>query len=195
VGCDQVIQQVGPPDGRLVLGVLAAPPANLEHAAPTGTRPWAYFAKYGIAIRADSPVVLITVPEAWRHRAAVGWGNDIGGVSSLRLLSCPPQAGAWNAYAGGFYLRSASGCVPLVFEIGRETATLRFAIGSGTCGTTNSVSVLARCPTSTQIIAAGHVLSHRLPRSVRDIWPSQARRSPVSTSPKDPGSTFYWRAG
>jgi len=134
VGCDSIIQQVGPPGGRLVLGMLAAPPAHLEHAAPTATRPWAYFAKYGINIRADSPAVLITVPEAWRHRAAIGWGNNIGAVSSLRLLSCPRQIGAWNGYPGGFYLRSASGCVPLVFNIGRRTATLSFAIGSGSCG-------------------------------------------------------------
>jgi hypothetical protein len=134
VGCDQIIQQVGPPGGRLVLGVLAAPPAHLEHAAPTATQPWAYFTKYGIAIRADSPAVLITVPEAWRHRVAIGWGNNTGAVSSLRLLSCPRQLGAWNAYVGGFYLRSASGCVPLVFNIGRQTATLSFTIGSGSCG-------------------------------------------------------------
>jgi hypothetical protein len=134
VGCDQIIQQVGPPGGRLVLGVLAAPPARLEHAAPTATRPWAYFAKYGLAIRAGSPAVLITVPDAWRHRAGIGWGNDSGVVSSLRLLSCPRQLGAWNAYAGGFYLRSPSGCVPLVFHIGRQTAALSFAIGNGSCG-------------------------------------------------------------
>ena len=133
VGCDQIIQQHGPPGGRLVLGVLAAPPAHLKPAASTGTSPWAYFAKYGIAIRADSPVVVITVPAAWRHRAAIGWGNNVGG-SSLRLLSCPRQMGAWNAYAGGFYLRSASGCVPLVVEIGRQTVSLSFAIGSGSCG-------------------------------------------------------------
>ena len=69
-----------------MLGALAVPPAHLEHAAPTGTRPWAYFSKYGIAIRAGSPAVLITIPEAWRHRAAIGWGNNIGGVSSLRVL-------------------------------------------------------------------------------------------------------------
>jgi hypothetical protein len=134
VGCDQIIQQAGPPGGRLVLGVLAAPPARLEQAAPTATRPWAYFAKYGIVIRAGSPAVLITIPQAWRHRAGIGWGNNLGVVSSLRLLSCPRQLGAWNAYAGGFYLRSPSGCVPLVFRIGRQTATLRFAIGKGSCG-------------------------------------------------------------
>jgi hypothetical protein len=135
VGCDQTIVQDGPPGGRLVLGVLAAPPAHLEQAAPTtADQPWSYFSKYGIAIRADSPAVLITVPAAWRHRAAIGWGNNIDGVSSLRLLSCPRQLGPWNAYAGGFYLRSASGCVPLVVNVGRRTATLGFVIGDGRCG-------------------------------------------------------------
>lgn len=134
VGCDQIIQQVGQPGGRLVLGVLAAPPAHLERAAPTDAQPWAYFAKYGIAIRAGSPAILITVPEAWRHRAGIGWGNNLGVVSSLRLLSCPRQPGAWNVYVGGFYLRSPSGCVPLVFHLGRQTATLAFAIGSDNCG-------------------------------------------------------------
>jgi hypothetical protein len=134
VGCDQIIQQVGPPGGRVVLGVLAVPPARLGRAAPTGTRPWAYFAKHGIDIRAGSPAVLVTVPAAWRRRAAIAWGNNVGAVSSLRLLSCPRQLGAWNGYAGGFYLRSASGCVPLVLQIGRRTAALRVAIGSSTCG-------------------------------------------------------------
>jgi hypothetical protein len=129
VGCDQTIQQKGAPGGRTVLGVLAVPPAHLQKAVPAGSRPWRYFRKYGLAIRAGSPAVVITVPAAWRHRAAIGWGNKIGVVSSLRLLSCPRQLGAWNGYAGGFYLRSATGCVPLSVEIGQRTATLRFAIG------------------------------------------------------------------
>lgn len=78
--------------------------------------------------------MLITVPQPWRNRAGIGWGNNLGPVSSLRLLSCPQQTGAWNAYAGGFYLRSPFGCVPLTFHIGRHTAALRFAIGKGNCG-------------------------------------------------------------
>ncbi|MGN6677500.1 MAG: hypothetical protein ACTHKL_06905 [Streptosporangiaceae bacterium] len=138
VGCDQIIQQAGPPSGRLVLGVLEVPPAHLKGAAPTASRPWAYFAKYGIAVRAYSPAVVITVPKAWRDRAAAGWGN-VSGASSLRLAECPRQLGAWNAYAGGFYLRSASGCVPLVFKIGRHAAALSFAIGGGTCGSAAQV--------------------------------------------------------
>ena len=134
VGCDQIIQQVSAPGGKVVLGVLAVPPAHVEAGALTGTLPWAYFSKWGIAIRAGSPPGLITVPRAWRHRAAIGWGNNASGGSSLRLLSCPRQIGAWNAYAGGFFLRSASGCVPLVVKVGRQTATLSFVIGSASCG-------------------------------------------------------------
>ena len=60
VGCDQTIQQTGAPGGRIVLGVLAVPPAHLPTAVPSGSRPWRYFRKYGLAIRAGSPAVLIT---------------------------------------------------------------------------------------------------------------------------------------
>ena len=54
------------------------------------------FGHEGAAGRVGSPAVLITVPETWRHRAGIGWGNNTGVVSSLRLLSCPRQLGAWN---------------------------------------------------------------------------------------------------
>lgn len=134
VGCDQIILQVGAPGGKIVLGVLAVPPAHVQAAAPTGTLPWSYFSKWGIAVRLGSPAVLITVPRAWRNHAAIGWGNAASGVNSLRLLSCSGKPGTWNVYAGGFFLRSASGCVPLVVQIGRHTTTLSFAIGNASCG-------------------------------------------------------------
>src|ERR1700685_953290 len=53
VGCDQIIRQVNAPGvgGKVVLGVLAVPPAQVEAGAPTGTLPWAYFSKWGIAVR------------------------------------------------------------------------------------------------------------------------------------------------
>jgi hypothetical protein len=116
----------------------SAPPVHLERATPTDVQPWAYFAKYGIAIRAGSPAVLITVPEAWRQRAGIGWGNNLGVASSLRLPRCPGQPGAWDVYVGGFYLRSPSGCVPLDFNLGRQIATLTFAIGTPNCGSAGS---------------------------------------------------------
>jgi hypothetical protein len=130
IGCDQAIIQVGAAEtNRTVLGVIQVPPAHLSAAVPTGSEPWSYFRKYGLAIRANSPAVLVTVPPAWRHAAAIVWGNNAGPFSSLRLLRCPAQVGPWNAYAGGFYLHSSSGCVPLVVQVGRRTVTLQFAIG------------------------------------------------------------------
>jgi len=133
VRCDQVILQTGPVGGRLVLGLLAVPPAYLPPAVPTGTGPWRYFRKYGLTIRAGSPAVVVSVPSAWRRRVAIVWGSNTGGVSSLRLLSCRRQVGAWNGYAGGFYLQVPSACVPLVFQFGRRTMTIRFGIGRS-CG-------------------------------------------------------------
>jgi hypothetical protein len=128
VGCDQIIRQTNAPNRRIVLGVIAVPPSYLPGAYPTGSTPWRYYWKYGLAIRANSPAVLITIPRASRYSAAISWGNGLGPLASLRLLSCPRQLGSWNVYAGGFYLRSASGCVPVVFGVGRRTVTLRFAL-------------------------------------------------------------------
>ena len=34
-----------------------------------------------------------------------------------------------TAYAGGFFLRSPSVCVPLIFRVGARSATVRFGIG------------------------------------------------------------------
>jgi hypothetical protein len=130
VGCDQIIRETSAPGSRIVLGVIAVPPAYLPGAgAPNGSDPWRYYWKYGLAIRANSPAVVITVPQASRSGAAISWGNGLGPLTSLRLLTCPRQLGSWNVYAGGFYTRSAAGCVPVVFAVGRRAVTLQFALG------------------------------------------------------------------
>ena len=85
--------------------------------------------KAGLLIRGDSPPVSVTVPKAWRTRAAITWGNS-GTVSALRIASCPRFGDeAWNVYAGGFLLRSRSACVPLTFRVGNRSATVRFGLG------------------------------------------------------------------
>src|SRR5690349_10866588 len=136
VGCGQVIPPAnsGTVGGaRVVLGVLSVPPAHLPPAVPSGLRSWRYFRKWGLGVRAASPAVVVSLPRAWQHLAAISWGNNVGIASSIRLLSCPRQAGAWNRYAGGFYLRSPSACVPLVFQVGRQSVTRNFGIGRN-CG-------------------------------------------------------------
>jgi hypothetical protein len=140
--CDEVILQTKFPhlsNGyRLVLGVVSVPPAHLPNVYPTGSPPWPYWRKAGLVVRADRGPVVVSVAKAWRNRVAIGWGS--AGGSALRIARCStkyelrdkdekgaPKMG--NAYAGGFYLRSPSACVPLIFRVGKRSATVRFGLG------------------------------------------------------------------
>jgi hypothetical protein len=117
---------------RLVLEVVSAPPAYLEQRpSPTGTRPWRYFSKKGLVIRAGRrEPVFVTVPRRWRDRVGIAWGYGGHGVfSSLRIAGCPGRPNQGYAYSGGFYLRSRSACVPLLFRVGGRSAILRFGVG------------------------------------------------------------------
>jgi hypothetical protein len=131
--CDSIIDPGGSfswrPE-RVVLGVVAVPPAFIPQTTASGDERWPYWRKSGLVVRADSPRVLVSVARRWRTRAAIGWGN-VGAVSAFRIASCPPSSslGRWNPYAGGFYLRSRAGCVPLIFRVGSRSATVRFGVG------------------------------------------------------------------
>lgn len=145
VPCDEIIDRTEFPylggyrpkfRYRLVLGVVSVPPAYLEQVVPTHSKPWAYWRKQGLVIRASGESVTITVPEAWRKRAAIAWGYGGHGVfSSLRIAGCGSEPSVGNAYSGGFYLRSRSACVPLIFRVGTRSATVRFGVGR-VCPTT-----------------------------------------------------------
>ena len=132
VACDRIILAVrsGTAAGyRVVFGRVSVPPAYLQQVVHYEQNGFPYWRKAGLVVRGGSPPVTVSVPHAWRSRAAITWGNAPVGTS-LRIASCPAlHGGAWNGYAGGFLLRSASACVPLRFQIGRRTTTVRFGIG------------------------------------------------------------------
>jgi hypothetical protein len=113
---------------RLVLGAFSVPPTYLRQVDHVGGR-WPYWLKAGLVIRARAPAVTVTVPRAWRSRSAIIWGNAGSPASSLRFASCAGRAREGRAYAGGFFLRARSACVPLVFRVRARTATVRFGIG------------------------------------------------------------------
>jgi hypothetical protein len=132
VRCDSIILRLGSGHAggyRVVLGVVSVPPAYLRQVVPTRSRPWAFWRKAGLAVRGGSRPVSVSVPKAWRNRAAITWGNG-GIVNELRILPCPRSGPKpWNAYAGGFYLRTRAACLPLDFRLGQRSATVRFGLG------------------------------------------------------------------
>ena len=132
VPCGQIILRIssGHAGGyRIVLGVVSVPPAQLIQVVPTHERPWAYWRKAGLVVRAGSPPVTVSVPATWRRRAAISWGNRTGTGSEVRIASCPGPKTVWNAYAGGFYLRTRFACVPLRVSVGARSRVVRFGLG------------------------------------------------------------------
>ena len=140
VPCEEVIDHVRFPyignrdprfRARLVLAAVSAPGAFVPQVSPTESRPWSSFAKWGMVVRAGAGApVTVTVPRAWRDRLAISWGNAQHDVfHTLRFPRCGLDAGTGNAYAGGFFLRRQSDCVPLRFEVGERRRVLWFGIG------------------------------------------------------------------
>ena len=132
VGCDQIIgtARTGHDAGhRVVLGVVSAPPASLPGVVHVPeSAPFPYWRKAGMVIRAGRKPVTVTVPKAWRRRVRIGWGNPASPATVVRFVACASPR-TWNGYAGGFFLRTRSACVPLVFAVGGRRVTLRFGLG------------------------------------------------------------------
>jgi len=114
---------------RPVLGVVSVPPAYISQIVHLDDGAWSYWSKAGLVVRAGLGPVTVSVPLAWRKRAAITWGGNTGIVNSLRILQCGSDPSRGNAYAGGFYLRSRSACLPLIFRAGGRSTTVRFGLG------------------------------------------------------------------
>jgi hypothetical protein len=138
VSCDRIVLRggSGAEDGyRILLGAVSVPGSrHLAHrATTTPDRHWRYYRNAGIAIRAGTSAVSVTVPEGWRHRVAISWGNSPAS-SSLRFAPCGGSpGGAWNSYSGGFHLHARGDCVPLLVTVGGMSATVRIGVGRA-CG-------------------------------------------------------------
>ena len=133
VPCRDIIGRVG--SGRLggyrvVLGVVSVPAAYLPQIVESRDPRWPYWRKAGLVVRAGAPPVTVTVPRRWRSRVSIGWGNSDDAGSAVRIASCRQHGSKpWNAYAGGFSLRVAAACVPLVITVGARSTVVRFGLG------------------------------------------------------------------
>ena len=119
------------PQYRLVLGQVSVPPAYLVSVSGRWRFPddWLYFAKSGMVVKSSTSVT-ITVPPAWRKRVGISWGNNVHRVfQTIRIAACRSrESRVGYAYAGGFFLRKPSACVPLVFAVGERRQTVWFGI-------------------------------------------------------------------
>ena len=138
VSCDRIVlrARTGAEDGfRVLLGAVSVPGSRhlADGAVTTADRRWRFFRNAGISIRAGTSAVSVSVPEGWRHRVAVSWG-DSPASSSLRFAPCGGSpAKTWNSYSGGFHLRSRGDCVPLLVTVGGMSTTVRVGVGRA-CG-------------------------------------------------------------
>jgi hypothetical protein len=114
---------------RSVLGVASVPPAYISQVVHLRDGAWPYWSKAGLVVHAARGPVTVSVPLAWRKRAAITWGGNTGIVSSLRISRCGSNPTRGNAYAGGFYVRSRSACLPLIFQAEGHRTTVRFGLG------------------------------------------------------------------
>jgi hypothetical protein len=80
-----------------------------------------------IAVRSGARDVAVTVPLGWRHLVAVEWGGAAPGPSA-RFETCSPPRG-WSVYEGGFHLRDAAVCAPMVVRVGGVATTVRLGLG------------------------------------------------------------------
>ena len=111
---------------RLVIGAVSVPRAYGRAYPRAGA--WPYFAKGGVVVKSGTSVT-ITVPPAWRKQVAISWGNNVHRVfHTIRIAACSHIYRGY-AYAGGFFLRQPSACVPLVFAVGGRRQTVWFGIG------------------------------------------------------------------
>lgn len=111
---------------RVVLGIVSVPPPVLGHVMHTKSHEWPFWRKAGLDIHPTHKTVSVIVPQAWRKRVAIVWGNIASPVSAVKFQPCPYGNLGWNGYAGGFYLQKRTECVPLIFKVASRSRVVRF---------------------------------------------------------------------
>jgi hypothetical protein len=130
--CDEIIDHTSFPfrgsGYRPVLGAVAVPPVFIPQVVETGDAPWTHWSKSGMVVRAGVGPVTVSVPAAWRTRAAITWGNAGPPAATVTFPRCGGRSNVGYAFAGGFYLRAPSGCIPLVVRAGGRSRLVHFGL-------------------------------------------------------------------
>ena len=134
VSCNRVVlrDHSGTEDGfRILLETVSMPGAGHLSRETSAARNahWRWYRNAGLAIRAGTSSVSVSVPEGWRDRVALSWGGRRPS-SSVDFAQCPAStAGTWNFFSGGIHLSHRADCVPLHVTVGGMSTTVRVGVG------------------------------------------------------------------
>jgi hypothetical protein len=140
VGCNRIVlrDRTGSEDGyRILLETVSVPGTRHLAGETSATRsgPWRWYRNAGLAIRAGTAAVTVSVPEGWHDRVALSWGGSRPS-GTIRFAACTASAGrVWNSFSGGIHLSRRADCVPLQITVGGMSTTVRVGVGRA-CGRT-----------------------------------------------------------
>jgi hypothetical protein len=125
---DAIDGGTGPGPVPLILGRVGLQTSTIQQPVPLQGETFRLWSKSGlVVIRGTAPVV-ISVPRAWRARAAITWSNrGLGETSVEHVQACP--GGGWLAYPGGFFAMT-KGCFPLDVAVATRHRRVWIRMGS-----------------------------------------------------------------
>ena len=143
---DVIASEVAPPsESSIILEAVALPTGRaLQANGSAGSDPKEkLFAKDGLLIRRGASFDLV-VPQSWRGRLGIGWGNYSKPTSHLRVPGCRPTqrmpssgrwvlSDDWLAYPGGYTVSEAA-CVSLIVRGAQTEQTVQIGVGASCPG-------------------------------------------------------------
>jgi hypothetical protein len=112
----------------VILGRVGLETMRTRQVARLEGQPFRWWAKSALVVEEGRAPVVISVPSAWRSRAAIAWNNRGADPTSVEhVQSCPGHV--WLAYPGGFYAQTR-GCIPIDVAVGARHRRVWIGMGS-----------------------------------------------------------------
>jgi hypothetical protein len=125
---DAIDGGTGPSPFPLILGRIGLQTSTTLRPVLLQGEPFRLWSKSALIVTRGGPPVVISVPRAWRSRAAITWSNrGLGETSVEHVQACP--GGGWLAYPGGFFAQ-AKGCFPIDVTVGASHRRVWIRMGS-----------------------------------------------------------------
>ena len=141
---DVIASQVAPPsESSIILESVALPTGRALQANRSSDPNAKLFAKDGLFIRRGALFDLV-VPQTWRGRLGIGWGNYSKPATQLRVPGCRPTqrmpsssrwalTDEWLVYPGGYSVSQAA-CVSVVVRVGKVEQPVAIGVGASCPG-------------------------------------------------------------